>query len=152
VNVIAGGFDLVVRLGRLDDSDLLSRQLERIDMRLVASPDYLERVGTPRTVAELASHRGILTRIDLDHWTIDSQSIRVLWHICTGNMLVTHDAVCAGLGIAMVPGFMADALIAKGSLVRILPESRMDQLEVRALQVRSVTPSVAVRALLKHLT
>jgi len=152
VNVVADGFDLVIRLGRLDDSDLLSRQLVRIDMRLVASPDYLKRAGTPRTVAELANHRGILTRTDLDHWTIDNQSIRVLWHISTGNMLVTHDAVRAGLGIAMVPGFLADAAIAKGSLVRVLPKRRLDQLEVTALQARSVTPSVAVKALLKHLT
>jgi DNA-binding transcriptional LysR family regulator len=152
VNVIAGGFDLAIRFGRLDDSDLLSRQLGRFDMRLVASPDYLERAGTPRTVAELANHRGILTRTDLDHWTIDNQSIRVLWHISTGNMLVTRDAVCAGLGITLLPGFLADAPIAEGSLVRILPESRLDQLEATALQARSVTPSVAVKALLKHLT
>ena len=100
---------------------------------------------------KLANHRGILTRIDLDHWTIDNQSVRVVWHICTGNMLVTHDAVCAGLGMAMVPGFMADTLIAKGHLARILPKSRFDQLEVTALQARSVTPSVAVKVLLAHL-
>jgi DNA-binding transcriptional LysR family regulator len=134
VNVIAGGFDLVIRLGRLDDSELLSRQLERIDMRLVASPDYLRRAGIPRTAADLANHRGILTRADLDHWTIGNQSIRVLWQISTGNMLVTYDAVCAGLGIAMVPGFLADGAIAGGSLVKILPKSRLDQLEVTALQ------------------
>jgi hypothetical protein len=140
------------RLGRLDDSDLISRHLERIDMRLVASPDYLERAGTPRTVAELANHRGILTRTDLDHWTIDNQSIRILWHISTGNMLVTHDAVRAGHGIAMVPGFLADAAIANGSLVRVLPRSRLDQLEATALRARSATPSVAAKALLKHLT
>jgi hypothetical protein len=41
--------------------------------------------------------------------------------------------------------------IAAGSLVRILPESRMDQLEVTALQARSAAPSIAVKALLKHL-
>jgi DNA-binding transcriptional LysR family regulator len=66
-------------------------------------------------------------------------------------MLVTRDAVCADLGIALVPGFLADASIAEGSLVRILPKSRLDQLEATALQARSVTPSVAVRALLKYL-
>jgi FMN-dependent dehydrogenase len=79
--------------------------LGRVDKRLVASPDYLERAGTSQTVAELANHHGILTRTDLDHWSIDNQSIRVLWHISTGNMLVTRDAVCAGLGIALVLGF-----------------------------------------------
>jgi DNA-binding transcriptional LysR family regulator len=151
VNVVAGGFDLVIRLGRLDDSELLSRRLGPVDMKLVASPDYIERAGTPKTVADLVNHRGILTRTDLDHWTVDNQSIRVLWHISTGNMLVTRDAVCAGLGIAMVPGFLADAPIAEGSLVRILPKSHLDQLDATALQARSATPSVAVRALLKHL-
>jgi isopentenyl diphosphate isomerase/L-lactate dehydrogenase-like FMN-dependent dehydrogenase len=99
------GMESVTSLVRLDDSDLLSRQLGRVDKRLVASPDYLERAGTSQTVAELANHRGILTRTDLDHWSIDNQSIRVLWHISTRNMLVTRDAVCAGLGIALVLGF-----------------------------------------------
>ncbi|MGO4740198.1 LysR substrate-binding domain-containing protein [Bosea sp. 2KB_26] len=151
VNIVAGGFDLAIRLGRLDDSDLRGRLLERIDMWLVASPDYLARAGTPRAVAELANHRGILTRSDLDQWTVDNQSIRVRWHISTGNMSVTCHAACAGLGIALVPGFLADAPIAAGSLTRILPEHPMDQLEVTALQARSVTPSIAVKALLKHL-
>jgi DNA-binding transcriptional LysR family regulator len=152
VNIIADGFDLAIRLGRLGDSGLLRRRLERIDMWLVASPDYLERAGIPQTVAELANHRGILTRTDLDHWTIDNQSIRVRWHISTSNMIVTYDAVCAGMGIGIVPGFLADAPIAAGRLVRILPKSRIDQLEVTALQARSVAPSIAVKALLKHLT
>jgi DNA-binding transcriptional LysR family regulator len=108
VNVIASGFDLAIRFGRLDDSNLLSRQLGRFDLRLVASRDYpLERAGIPQTVAELANHRGILTRTDLDHWTIDDQPIRVLWYISTGSTLVTSDAVCAGLGIALLPGFLA---------------------------------------------
>jgi DNA-binding transcriptional LysR family regulator len=141
VNVIAGGFDLAIRFGRLDDSDLLSRQLGRFDMRLVASSDYLKRAGTPQTVAELANHRGILTRTDLDHCTIDNRPV----------MLVTRDAVCAGLGIALLPAFLADAPIAEGSLVRILPESRLDHIEATALQARSVAPSAAVKALLKHL-
>jgi DNA-binding transcriptional LysR family regulator len=152
VNVVAEGFDLAIRFGRLDDSDLITRSLGRIDMRLVASPDYLDRAGTPLTVAELANHRGILTSRDLDHWTIDDQSIRVPWHICTSNMLVTYDAVRAGLGIALVPGFVVDGPIAEGSLVRILPKSRLDQSEATALRARSVAPSITVKALLKHLT
>ena len=115
-------------------------------MWLVASPDYLARAATLRTVADLVDHDGIPTRTDLDHWMLDDQSIRVRWAISTGNMSVTYDAACPGLGIALVPGFLADAAIAAGRLVRILPESRMDQLEVTALQARSVAPSITVRA------
>ncbi len=120
-------------------------------MWLVASPDYLARAATLRTVADLVDHDGIPTRTDLDHWMLDDQSIRVRWAISTGNMSVTYDAACPGLGIALVPGFLADAAIAAGRLVRILPESRMDQLEVTALQARSVAPSITVRALIRHL-
>ena len=152
VNVIADGFDLAIRYGRLADSELLSRHLERTDMRLVASPNYLERAGSPQTAAELENHRGILTRPDLNHWTIDNQSIRVSWSISTGNMLLTRDAACAGLGVALLPDYLADGSIAEGSLVRILPKSRLDQVEAMILQARSVTPSVAVKALVNHLT
>jgi DNA-binding transcriptional LysR family regulator len=72
----------------------------------------------------------------------------VRWHISTGNMSVTDGA---GLGIALVPGFMAVAHIADGRLVRILPDNPMDQLEVPALQARAVTPPIAGKALLKDL-
>jgi DNA-binding transcriptional LysR family regulator len=75
----------------------------------------------------------------------------VRWHISTGNMSVTDGTACAGLGIALVPGFMAVAHIADGRLVRILPDNPMDQLEVPALQARAVTPPIAGKALLKDL-
>jgi len=74
VNIIADGFDLAISLGRLDDSGLVRRSFGRIDRWLVASPDYLARAGTPRTVADLADHGGILTRTDLDHWSRYSTS------------------------------------------------------------------------------
>jgi DNA-binding transcriptional LysR family regulator len=75
----------------------------------------------------------------------------VLWNLSTGNMLVTRDAVCAGMGIALLPAFLAAQPVADGTMVRLLPDSKLDQGEVTALQARSVTPSVAVRALLQYL-
>ncbi len=151
VNVVADGFDLVVRMGNLDDSDLTAHLLDRVEMMLVASPDYLDRAGVPKGVDELASHRGILTQSHLDHWTIDGRPVRVLWHLSTSNMLVTREAALAGMGITRLPAFLAAPAIADGTLVRVLPKSKLDQVAVTALQARSVTPSVTVRALLQHL-
>jgi DNA-binding transcriptional LysR family regulator len=62
-------------------------------------------------------------------------------------MLVTCQAACAGLGIAMLPSFIADRPLAAGELVQILPDQPVAALEVTALCPRAATPSVALNAL-----
>ncbi|VTM13425.1 D-malate degradation protein R [Raoultella terrigena] len=56
VDLVAEGFDLAIRLGQLPDSGLVARKLEDAALLLVASPDYLQRMGTPRTLEELQRH------------------------------------------------------------------------------------------------
>jgi DNA-binding transcriptional LysR family regulator len=145
VNLVSEGYDLAVRIGRLDDSELVSRRIDWCEMVLAASPAYLERSGMPETVQDLTQAQAILTRPDLDHWTVAGETVRVIWCISTGNMLVTCQAACAGLGIAMLPCFIADRALAAGELVQILPDQPIAALEVTALY--AVTPSVALNAL-----
>ncbi|MCA3823310.1 MAG: LysR family transcriptional regulator, partial [Burkholderia sp.] len=57
VDVVNEGFDAVLRTGQPSDSRLSSRLLGHFRQHLVASPDYLDRHGTPRTPADLAQHR-----------------------------------------------------------------------------------------------
>ena len=56
VDLVAEGFDLAVRLGALPDSGLAARRLEDAALCMVASPDYLRRVGTPTRREQLAEH------------------------------------------------------------------------------------------------
>ncbi len=56
VDLVAEGYDLAIRLGTLPDSSLVARQLEEARLCLVAAPAYLARVGTPKSVADLAMH------------------------------------------------------------------------------------------------
>jgi DNA-binding transcriptional LysR family regulator len=56
VDLVAEGFDLAVRLGALPDSGLVGRKLEDAPLCVVASPDYLERAGTPQHIDDLAQH------------------------------------------------------------------------------------------------
>lgn len=148
VNIISAGFDLAVRIGRLDDSELISRQIDQVEMMLVASPAYLAQVGTPETIADLQNLKAIITRPQLDHWNINGEALRMRWHMSTGNMLVTRDAICAGLGVGLVPAFLCHQLLADGALVRVLADAVLDRMEVSAIRARSVITSVAVRALL----
>src|SRR5213075_1634222 len=57
VDLVHEGLDCVLRVGTLADSDLVARPLGFLHMRNVASPAYLRAHGTPRTLADLASHR-----------------------------------------------------------------------------------------------
>ena len=91
--------------------------------------------------------QAILTRPDLDHWTVAGETVRVIWCISTGNMLVTCQAACAGLGIAMLPSFIADRPLDAGEQVQILPDQPVAALEVTALYPRAATPSVALNTL-----
>src|SRR5690554_2405083 len=56
LDLISGNWDLAIRIGRLADSPLQTRQLGDSCMLVCAAPDYLDRRGVPRTVGDLAQH------------------------------------------------------------------------------------------------
>ncbi|MDB4982345.1 MAG: transcriptional regulator, LysR family, partial [Myxococcales bacterium] len=60
VDLLAEGVDLAVRGGRLGDSSLVVRRIGPADLGLYATPAYLRRAGTPRTLADLSRHRFVL--------------------------------------------------------------------------------------------
>ena len=151
VNLVEEGLDLAIRMGALEDSTLVSRRLARVPMRLAATPGYLAAHGVPQDVEALSRHRAVLTRPDLDHWRVGETAVRLNWAISTGDMTVTRDAAVAGLGIALLPGFLSDPEIALGRLVAVLPEAVLPAVDVTALSPPAVAPSPALRALLDHL-
>lgn len=151
VPLISVGIDLAIRAGPLDDSELVCRRIAVIPTSLVASPRYLASHPEPQYPAELVDHRAILTRVDLDQWRIGEHTIRPRWSLSTGNMLVTRDALLQGLGVGMLPAFLADMDIREGLLVPLLSGHPVQGGEVTAVWPRSQTPSVAVSALINHL-
>jgi len=62
IDLVRDGYDLAIRGGRIADSALVSRPICHLNLILVASPDYLAREGTPRSLQELTSHRLIVRR------------------------------------------------------------------------------------------
>ncbi len=151
VNVISSGFDLAIRLGPLSDSELVGRRLGSIERVIVAAPSYLSQHPEPQTPADLAQHRVIVTRPDMDHWTFGAESVRLVWRMSTGNMLVTRDAVLAGMGIALLPTFLAEAAIRDHQLVRLLLNWPMSPVELTALHARFAVRSLAAAALVSYL-
>lgn len=133
VDLVREGFDCVLRVGEMASSSLIARPIGAYPMVNCASPSYLQRFGTPLTLADLSHHQ-------LIHWATplasgssgfeyvdDSGSCRYL--AMNGALTVNHSdsysAACvAGLGIIQVPLPGVQAHLASGALVSILPQFR----------------------------
>jgi DNA-binding transcriptional LysR family regulator len=124
VDIVGEGFDAAVRMGSLPDSTLIARRIAPMRALLVASPDYLARRGTPRTPADLAGHDVIPYRDTVWPFRHDGQTItfrpRGRFTADSGPPQVA--AVAAGLGIAMIPAFLAGPAIRSGEIVRLLDD------------------------------
>ena len=144
VDVIDGGYDVVVRSGEVSDSRLKSRSLSTYRFEVVGSPNYFERIGLPRKPEDLLKHACL-------HWKHPTTGKLHLWPIASSAtvndlvlpaiaMVSTLDALVqlavSGVGVACVPSFCAAQQIVSGSLVRVL-EEYVD----RAEMVRAIWPS-----------
>ena len=127
VNVIEEGFDLAVRIAELEDSSLAARKLAPNRRVVCASPEYLRRHGTPRTVKELAQHNCLTTAAELamtwDYRAPDGSvgSVRVSGRYSCDNWEVLRDWALAGMGIALKSTWDVRRHLEDGSLVPLLP-------------------------------
>jgi DNA-binding transcriptional LysR family regulator len=152
LNVIEDGLDLAVRMGALDDADLLSRRLTMVTRILCASPDYLEANGTPQLPVDLARHSCIVTSASLNRWRFEDQSeIAVPWRLAAGNVLLTCDAAVGGHGIALLPRFLADEHLQSRRLVPVLQAFPLPRVEATALYPKDRIPSMATKTVIETL-
>ncbi|NYE60491.1 DNA-binding transcriptional LysR family regulator [Duganella sp. 1224] len=132
VDLLAEGFDLVVRAGAVVDESLVSRPLLMLELLNVASPAYIAQHGLPATLDDLprhwlvnyqpnpASQPASFEYVDAASGTSVYLPMR---HKVTVNNSVAYNAAAhAGLGIAQIPAARARADIAAGLLVQVLPQ------------------------------
>ena len=156
VDIASGAFDGVVRHGTIDDSRLMVWQLAPSRRVLVASAQYLASHGMPATIAELDAHKGIFyTNRGVADWRfttpkgVEIVRAQARFRVNNGDML--RDAAVAGLGIALLPLFIAGPEIRGGKLnvvdvgVRPAPEF------IYLAHPEGRRPSAKLRALADHL-
>ena len=129
VDVVGEGFDLVVRITRLQDSSLVARRLASCRRLVCAAPAYLERHGVPRIPADLARHDCVLYSYatDQNEWEFVGpdgrlETVRVDGRLRANNAEVTLAALRAGACLALSPDFIVGPDIAAGRLVPLLTE------------------------------
>lgn len=121
VDAAADGYDAVLRHGPIEDSRLVASRLAPSRRLLLASPDYLARHGTPRSLEALQSHRGIFyMNRGIADWRFQTpdgaQIIRAQIGLRVNNGDMMRDAAIAGLGIALLPSFISGEAIKAGTL------------------------------------
>jgi DNA-binding transcriptional LysR family regulator len=123
VDVVAEGFDCAVRVGHLPDSSLVARRVASMCARLVASPDYIRRHGTPETPDELLLHEALLQGTET--WRLmDGRraiTVRPTGRFKADNSLALAAAAVAGLGIAKLPDFLTETY-PSGALLPVMTQ------------------------------
>ncbi|WLH83531.1 LysR family transcriptional regulator [Pseudomonas sp. FP2338] len=141
VDVIAEGFDCVVRVGAQPDQSVVARKVCSMPMVNCVSPAYLQRYGVPATLADLAQHQLVHYVRPLGARSAGFEYLqgnKVLRVAMAGRVTVSstdaYQAAClGGLGIIQVPLLGVRDLLASGELVSVLPDHLAPPLDVSML-------------------
>jgi LysR family transcriptional activator of dmlA len=129
VDVAGEGFDLDIRIGDEIAAHLIAKRLASNHRVLCASPDYIERHGAPRQLADLASHACLAIK-ERDHpfglWRLhvrgEPVSIKVTGPLSTNHGEVAVQWALAGRGIVLRSLWDVRPLLESGQLKQILPD------------------------------
>ena len=160
VDLVDEGYDLAVRISRLQASSLVSRQLASTRLILCASPEYLAQSGTPVHPSELA-HHSVITYSLLsmgDQWEFagangsgGTVTVKVSPRMRTNSGDTCCIAALQHQGIVLQPSFLVGPHLASGALVEILPQFRSIELGVYAVYPSRKHLTPKVRALIDFL-
>jgi DNA-binding transcriptional LysR family regulator len=157
VDLVEEGFDLAIRIASLRDSSLVARKLATDPLVVVGAPSYLARRGTPARPQDLVRH---------DCLRYSQVPVRSEWRFTSGGRpvavpvtgsLVANDgsvllaAAAAGLGLAVVPSYMAAPHLADGTLVTVLGGHALAELGIYAVHPHRSHVPLKVRAFIDFL-
>ena len=157
IDLIDGGYDLAIRIGKLSDSTMMAKKLSRRTNFVCAAPAYLEKYGTPHALSELSQHNCLLGTRDYWHFIENGKkadkekNLRVSGTVQynSGHSLV--DAALKGLGIVQLPDYYVQQYLASGELVSLLDNYREPEESIWAIYPHNRHLSPKIRLLVDYL-
>ncbi|MEQ8366095.1 MAG: LysR family transcriptional regulator [Roseicyclus sp.] len=125
--------DVAIRMKEPSQADLIRRRLMTINMRLYASPGYLEANGTPETLEDLGDHRLISQNTNSAQVSAGALLVRELMSYDIGSTLTVNNyfgvlqAVIADLGVGVLPDYLTQDF---PNLIRVLPDVQSAEVPV----------------------
>lgn len=132
VDLVADGFDAALRIGQLADSSLIARKLCDVELLIVAGAPWIAAHGTPQHPHDLEAHQVFAYDNGRDQPLArltgspghGEAALRLDGRLRANNADVMLASVTAGIGVAVVPDFIAEPGLKDGRLVRILAKWR----------------------------
>ena len=154
IDLVDQGYDLAIRLGKLEDSSMMAKKLTNRSTYVCASPDYIAQFGSPQTLAELVQHNCLLGSLDFWRFRVDNQerNIRVKGRLRYNSGFSLTDAALKGLGLVQLPDYYVEKHIKSGSLVTVLERYNQTDEGVWALYPHNRQLSTKIRLLVDYLT
>ena len=160
VDLIREGIDCVLRVGDLQDSDMIARRVAMLDEITCAGPAYLDRFGQPASVDDLDGHlmvgfhssgAGALLPLEfVIDGTVHEMTLRATVSVNGAESLVA--AARLGLGLIQVPRYHVEDDLKRGTLVAVLPDCPPSPTPVSLLYPRNRQLSPRVRVFIDWLT
>jgi DNA-binding transcriptional LysR family regulator len=159
LDLVGAGFDLAIRIGALEDSNLVARRLATNRRVLCAAPQYLQRHGEPRTPADLRQHQCLILtgrhgRRDVWH-LMDRKStqvsVRINGRVESNEGQLLRDAALAGLGISMHSTWHVWEDLRAGRLQVVLPGYPLADTGIYAVTPHRRLIPPRVRAFIEYL-
>ena len=139
VDLVEEGIDLAIRVGEVASPELIAQRIGETRRVALASPDYLERRGTPQTPRDLAAHDCVVyTRLATGaHWHFGGPGgpweIEVDGRLRANNSEAVREGILAGLGIGVVPVWLLADETARAQLQTVLAAYEPARLPINAV-------------------
>lgn len=138
VDLISEGFDVVIRAtGQLEDNSLIARKVLTARHLTLASPEYLERKGTPTQPAQLTEHDCICYSLvkNPEQWRYESESGDICYvdlepHIISNSGQMNLNLAVAGQGICRSPDFNIDDELHRGRLIELFSDHKIAEVNL----------------------
>jgi len=158
VNLIEEGYDLAIRIGELQESNLIARRLTSAHLIVCAAPAYLLRAGHPEKPTDLTRHACLIYReVETpDTWRFQdpdgrAETVRVSGPLTSTNPAFLYRLALAGHGVVIGPSFAFGTDIAEGRLIPLLTGWRSRELPINALYPHRPLLSAKIRTFVDFL-
>lgn len=155
VDLLREGYDVALRATPQLGAGLIARNVSRHTVMAVASPEYLARAGTPKTLKDLRAHRCLsgFVRGEIAEatWKGKRSAVNVEPVMSSNHLTLLRDAALAGVGIALLPEDLVADGLRRGELKRVLPHLLDSENKVAVVYVDRELLPAPVRAFVEAL-
>lgn len=153
VDLVQEGYDLAIRLGKLESSSMIANKLTSRTLFACASPAYLEKWGTPDALSDLTRHNCLVG--SLGFWRFRDnrrvRNVKVHGNLTCNNGRALLDAALKGIGLIQLPNYYVEEHFEAGRLIPVLDDYRETEEGVWALYPHNRQLSPNVRFVIDYL-